>query len=139
MVVFDKSEEQIVVTLKGHTKKVTSVIFHPSQVTFPVFLVLFIDKNPNLQIDPLKSKYAKYDLYLNPLFVLLLTFFFFFSSRWFSLLLLTPPSVCGLLPGATAYRWCVPTRQVSLVSLCTPLETTCSAPLRIRCACSLNH
>uniref|UniRef100_A0A8C5CAK0 Pre-mRNA-processing factor 19 n=1 Tax=Gadus morhua TaxID=8049 RepID=A0A8C5CAK0_GADMO len=31
VVVFDKSEEQIVATLKGHTKKVTSVIYHPSQ------------------------------------------------------------------------------------------------------------
>ena len=33
MVVFDRREEQIVATLKGHTKKVTSVIYHPSQVT----------------------------------------------------------------------------------------------------------
>lgn len=32
VVVFDKNEEQIVATLKGHTKKVTSVIYHPSQV-----------------------------------------------------------------------------------------------------------
>lgn len=32
VVVFDKREEQIVATLKGHTKKVTSVIYHPSQV-----------------------------------------------------------------------------------------------------------
>ncbi|KAJ8000913.1 hypothetical protein DPEC_G00185320 [Dallia pectoralis] len=31
VVVFDKKEEQIVATLKRHTKKVTSVIFHPSQ------------------------------------------------------------------------------------------------------------
>uniref|UniRef100_A0AAX7UXS4 Pre-mRNA-processing factor 19 n=1 Tax=Astatotilapia calliptera TaxID=8154 RepID=A0AAX7UXS4_ASTCA len=31
VVVFDKNEEQIVATLKGHTKKVTSVIYHPSQ------------------------------------------------------------------------------------------------------------
>uniref|UniRef100_A0AAY4BYM5 Pre-mRNA-processing factor 19 n=1 Tax=Denticeps clupeoides TaxID=299321 RepID=A0AAY4BYM5_9TELE len=31
VVVFDRKEEQIVATLKGHTKKVTSVIFHPSQ------------------------------------------------------------------------------------------------------------
>ncbi|XP_064193840.1 pre-mRNA-processing factor 19 [Anguilla rostrata] len=31
VVVFDKREEQIVATLKGHTKKVTSVIYHPSQ------------------------------------------------------------------------------------------------------------
>lgn len=29
---FDKSSEQILATLKGHTKKVTSVVFHPSQV-----------------------------------------------------------------------------------------------------------
>lgn len=34
VVVFDKNEEQIVATLKGHTKKVTSVIYHPSQVCF---------------------------------------------------------------------------------------------------------
>lgn len=38
VVVFDKNEEQIVATLKGHTKKVTSVIYHPSQVTFPLSL-----------------------------------------------------------------------------------------------------
>uniref|UniRef100_A0A3Q3JA23 Pre-mRNA-processing factor 19 n=1 Tax=Monopterus albus TaxID=43700 RepID=A0A3Q3JA23_MONAL len=31
VVVFDKKDEQIVATLKGHTKKVTSVIYHPSQ------------------------------------------------------------------------------------------------------------
>lgn len=37
VVVFDKNEEQIVATLKGHTKKVTSVIYHPSQVTFSLF------------------------------------------------------------------------------------------------------
>lgn len=36
VVVFDKNEEQIVATLKGHTKKVTSVIYHPSQVTLRV-------------------------------------------------------------------------------------------------------
>lgn len=34
VVVFDKSTEQILATLKGHTKKVTSVVFHPSQVRF---------------------------------------------------------------------------------------------------------
>lgn len=33
VVVFDKSSEQILATLKGHTKKVTSVVFHPSQVS----------------------------------------------------------------------------------------------------------
>nr|KAF6275538.1 pre-mRNA processing factor 19 [Myotis myotis] len=31
VVVFDKSSEQILATLKGHAKKVTSVVFHPSQ------------------------------------------------------------------------------------------------------------
>ncbi|GAA6105509.1 pre-mRNA-processing factor 19 [Tachysurus ichikawai] len=31
VVVFDRREEQIVATLKGHTKKVSSVIYHPSQ------------------------------------------------------------------------------------------------------------
>lgn len=36
VVVFDKNEEQIVATLKGHTKKVTSVIYHPSQVTLRI-------------------------------------------------------------------------------------------------------
>lgn len=35
VVVFDKNEEQIVATFKGHTKKVTSVIYHPSQVKLP--------------------------------------------------------------------------------------------------------
>lgn len=39
MVVFDKNEEQIVATLKGHTKKVTSVIYHPSQVIHLSFVV----------------------------------------------------------------------------------------------------
>lgn len=33
VVVFDRREEQIVATLKGHTKKVSSVIYHPSQVS----------------------------------------------------------------------------------------------------------
>lgn len=42
VVVFDKSEEQIVVTLKGHAKKVTSVIFHPSQVVLSHFLAHFL-------------------------------------------------------------------------------------------------
>lgn len=32
VIVFDKSSEQILATLKGHTKKVTGVVFHPSQV-----------------------------------------------------------------------------------------------------------
>lgn len=32
VIVFDKSSEQILATLKGHSKKVTSVVFHPSQV-----------------------------------------------------------------------------------------------------------
>ena len=31
-VVFHKESEQIVATLKGHTKKVTSVIYHPKEV-----------------------------------------------------------------------------------------------------------
>uniref|UniRef100_A0A673LH57 Pre-mRNA-processing factor 19 n=1 Tax=Sinocyclocheilus rhinocerous TaxID=307959 RepID=A0A673LH57_9TELE len=31
VVVFDRREEQIVATLKGHTKKVSSVIYHPAQ------------------------------------------------------------------------------------------------------------
>lgn len=43
VVVFDKSSEQILATLKGHTKKVTSVVFHPSQVkgsaSHPAFLI----------------------------------------------------------------------------------------------------
>lgn len=33
VVVFDRREEQIVATLKGHTKKVSSVICHPTQVS----------------------------------------------------------------------------------------------------------
>ena len=31
-VVFHKESEQIVATLKGHTKKVTSVVYHPKEV-----------------------------------------------------------------------------------------------------------
>lgn len=31
-VIFHKESEQIVATLKGHTKKVTSVIYHPKEV-----------------------------------------------------------------------------------------------------------
>ena len=31
-VVFQKDTEQIVATLKGHTKKVTGVVYHPKQV-----------------------------------------------------------------------------------------------------------
>lgn len=46
MVVFDKNEEQIVATLKGHTKKVTSVIYHPSQVRVSV---LEASASPRLQ------------------------------------------------------------------------------------------
>ena len=30
-VVFDKESEQIVASLKGHSKKVTNVIYHPSE------------------------------------------------------------------------------------------------------------
>ena len=30
-IVFDKESEQIVATLKGHSKKVTNVIYHPSE------------------------------------------------------------------------------------------------------------
>lgn len=32
VVVFDAMSQQILATLKGHTKKVTNVVFHPSQV-----------------------------------------------------------------------------------------------------------
>lgn len=31
-VVFNKETEQVIAVLKGHTKKVTSVIYHPSEV-----------------------------------------------------------------------------------------------------------
>ena len=37
VIVFDKSSEQILATLKGHSKKVTSVVFHPSQVRSELF------------------------------------------------------------------------------------------------------
>ena len=33
-VVFNNSTEQIVATLKGHTKKITQVIYHPEEVCF---------------------------------------------------------------------------------------------------------
>lgn len=46
VVVFDKNEEQIVATFKGHTKKVTSVIYHPSQVCFHDKNVLMSRHNP---------------------------------------------------------------------------------------------
>ena len=32
-VVFQKDTEQIVATLKGHTKKVTGVVYHPKEVS----------------------------------------------------------------------------------------------------------
>ena len=32
-VVFDKESEQVICTLKGHTKKVTDVIYHPNEVS----------------------------------------------------------------------------------------------------------
>ena len=31
-VVFNKDTEQVIAVLKGHTKKVTNVIYHPKQV-----------------------------------------------------------------------------------------------------------
>lgn len=34
VVVFDAMSQQILATLKGHTKKVTNVVFHPSQVLY---------------------------------------------------------------------------------------------------------
>jgi len=33
-VVFNKETEQVIAVLKGHTKKVTSVIYHPSEVPY---------------------------------------------------------------------------------------------------------
>uniref|UniRef100_A0A674CPT6 Pre-mRNA-processing factor 19 n=1 Tax=Salmo trutta TaxID=8032 RepID=A0A674CPT6_SALTR len=52
VVVFDKKEEQIIATLKGHTKKVTSVIYHPSQVrhththtSFPLLSIYIVSSN----------------------------------------------------------------------------------------------
>ena len=40
-VVFNKATEQIVATFKGHTKKVTSVIYHPDEVNHPYPSCLF--------------------------------------------------------------------------------------------------
>jgi WD40 repeat protein len=46
-VVFNNSTEQIVATLKGHTKKLTSVIYHPDEVYLNLFseLIFFLAKN----------------------------------------------------------------------------------------------
>lgn len=33
-VVFNKDTEQVIAVLKGHTKKVTSVIYHPKEVKY---------------------------------------------------------------------------------------------------------
>lgn len=116
MVVFDKNEEQIVATFKGHTKKVTSVIYHPSQVCFQD--KTFFPSLATAQSSPLSSH-----------------LFFFFFSLWSSLHLQTAPYVCGLSLGVTVSRWYVPTRLVSLGSLFMLLGTTCLAPQRIRCVC----
>lgn len=116
VVVFDKNEEQIVATFKGHTKKVTSVIYHPSQVCFQ-------DK-----------KFCRVQPQLRWVFCSN-TYCFYFFSRWSSLHLQTAPYVCGLSLGVTASRWYVPTRLVSPGSLSMLLGTTCLALLRIRCVC----
>ena len=34
-VVFNKDTEQVIAILQGHTKKVTSVIYHPEEVVIP--------------------------------------------------------------------------------------------------------
>lgn len=124
VVVFDKNEEQIVATLKGHTKKVTSVIYHPSQV---MIYVSSIERTSVLHRKKIQLVSSSYSVFF------FLFFYLYPSSRWSSLHLLTAPSVCGPSPGATVSRWCVPTRQVSLDCPCMPLGTTCSALLRIRC------
>lgn len=152
MVVFDKSEEQIVATLKGHTKKVTSVIYHPSQVTFSLFQtstspILLQQTNPVTALfTQVKKLFELLKHRLNMIGYSFSLFALFFrpshpcclspSSPWSFLRLQTTPSVCGLSPGVTVSRLCVPTRQVSLDSLYTLLGTTCSAPLRIRCVCT---
>lgn len=34
VIVFDNSSEQIVASLKGHTKKITQTIYHPDEVSY---------------------------------------------------------------------------------------------------------
>lgn len=117
VVVFDKNDEQIVATFKGHTKKVTSVIYHPSQVCFQDKECCHVQPQPSWLFCPPN------------------TCCFYRFSPWSSLHLQTAPYVCGLSLGVTVSRWYVPTRLVSLGSLFMLLGTTCLAPLRIRCVC----
>lgn len=49
--VFNKDTEQVVAILKGHTKKVTRVIYHPDEVIFNFLQCIF-----------LKNKYLKYNM-----------------------------------------------------------------------------
>lgn len=126
MVVFDKNEEQIVATLKGHTKKVTSVIYHPSQVSYRSRVISLRVKTYLSHAQPINIRKHCLSYFPSPPSV------FLPSSLWSSPHLQTPPFVCGPSPEATVFRWCAPMRQVSLDSPYMLLETICSAPLRIR-------
>lgn len=43
--VFNKDTEQIIAVLKGHTKKVTRVIYHPNEVKFTKYFFKFLQYN----------------------------------------------------------------------------------------------
>lgn len=113
VVVFDKNEEQIVATLKGHTKKVTSVIYHPSQVIVETNLFKLFHGN--------RCFHMCHDC-----------FFFYLTSPWFSRRLQTPQSVCGPSLVATAFRLCARMTLGLLDCHCMQLATICSVHLRIR-------
>lgn len=80
MVVFDKNEEQIVATLKGHTKKVTSVIYHPSQVTFSLFhtltIIRFFSSETILWLHSLENELFRHILRLSRYFYSPVALFF---------------------------------------------------------------
>lgn len=100
VVVFDKNEEQIVATLKGHTKKVTSVIYHPSQVTLSDNQIMcnFTKKSKDKYV----SQYIWRHAQLIPILIHCLLYFPSLTP-----LLSFLPLVCGLLCISRHHHPCV--------------------------------